>query len=898
VTGLGDLITALPRPFQTVTPHGGPGGALLDAVAGCSPYLAGLIAGERDWLDTALLADPASVIAALTGGLAADTPELGAALRQAKRRGHLYVALADCGGVWDLGQVTGALTALADRAVALALDEAIAAEVRRGRLPDDPGAVVFAMGKHGAGELNYSSDIDLIVLFDETRHPGTESEARGALVRAVRRMCATLSDVREGGYVFRTDLRLRPDASVTPVCLSMAAAESYYEAEGRTWERAAWIKARPVAGDMAAGARFLKTMVPFVWRRHLDFAAIRDAHDMRLRIRDHRRLHGIGVEGQDLKLGPGGIREIEFFTQTRQLIAGGRDGNLRDPTTLGGLDRLAAAGWIPGDVAVELAAAYADLRRIEHRLQMVNDAQTHAMPATAEGVRRIAAFLGEDEGAFRDRLTGLLGRVDGITAGFFAPGPAAPAPALAPEAEAIVAAWPRYPALRSGRAQELFARLRPALFERLGRAEDPQGALVALDGFLARLPAGVQLFSLFAANPALVDLIVDIAATAPALARHLAGHAEVLDAVIAGHFFADWPGEARLSQELGQRLAAADGHEARLDAARRWQHDWHFRVGVHHLRGLIRWDEAARQYADLAGATVGALWPVVEAEAARKLGPPPGRAVVVGMGSLGMGRLSAGSDLDLIVIYDAEAMAAARWYARATQGLIAALQAPTAAGRLYAVDMRLRPSGRQGPVAVSWSAFRSYQEDEAWTWEHVALTRARVVGGDAGLGADFEAFRAGLLSAKGKGAGVAADIGAMRARLLAARAPAGDWEARNGPGRLVDIDLAAQGLALLAGSTARDPVGQMAAGAVAGVVGPGDVQALSDARDLFARLKAAQSLLQAGADPAGLAEGGRTFVLRETGFSTAAALTRALDGASHDAAHRIDRVFGRGDADG
>jgi glutamate-ammonia-ligase adenylyltransferase len=243
----------MPQAYQRVSPLGGPAGPLLEAVAGCSPYLVGLIAGERDWLDAVLEADAADVIPALTTGLSAETPDLPARLRQAKRRAHLFTALADCGGVWDLGQVTGALTALADRAVGLALDEAIAAEVRRGRLPAVHGAVVFAMGKHGAGELNYSSDIDLIVLFDETRHPGAEAEARQALVRAVRRMCATLSDVREGGYVFRTDLRLRPDASVTPVCLSMGAAESYYEAEGRTWERAAWIKARAVAGGPGGG---------------------------------------------------------------------------------------------------------------------------------------------------------------------------------------------------------------------------------------------------------------------------------------------------------------------------------------------------------------------------------------------------------------------------------------------------------------------------------------------------------------------------------------------------------------------------------------------------------------------------------------------------------------------
>ncbi len=896
MSGLAGMIRELPRAFHQVAPHGGPAGPLLDAVAGCSPYLAGLIAGERAWLDAALEDEPTGVIPALTADIAADTPDLGARLRRAKRRAHLFVALADCGGVWDLGQVTAALTAVADRAVALALDEALAAERRRGRLPDAPGAVAFAMGKMGAGELNYSSDIDLIVLYDETAYPGDQAPVRQALVRAVRRMCATLSDIREGGYVFRTDLRLRPDASVTPVVLSMAAAEAYYEAEGRTWERAAWIKARPVAGDLAAGQRFLRTMVPFVWRRHLDFAAIEDAHAMRLRIRDHRRLHGIWVEGHDLKLGPGGIREIEFFTQTRQLIAGGRDAGLRDPTTAGGLARLAAAGWVPPDVADTLAAALTDLRRIEHRLQMVNDAQTHAMPATAEGVARIAAFLGEEDAAFRARLTACLNRVDAITAGFFAPAAAAPAPALPPEAAAVVAGWARHPALRSGRAAGIFARLQPALLARLARAGDPQGALLALDGFLARLPAGVQLFSLFEANPALVDLLVDIAATAPALARHLSAHAEVLDAVIAGHFFADWPGEARLTADLAAQLAPATGHEARLDAARRWQHDWHFRVGVHHLRGLIRADEAARHYADLAGATVAALWPAVLAEVARRLGPAPGPAVVVGMGSLGMGRLTAGSDLDLIVIHDGPD---ARWFARATQGLIAALQAPTAAGTLYAVDMRLRPSGRQGPVAVSWAGFQAYQRTEAWTWEHVALTRARPVAGDAGLAAAFDAFRRALIAETGHGPQVAPDIGAMRARLFAARPAQGPWEARNGPGRLVDIDLAAQGLALMAGSPARDPVGQIAAGAVAGLIGAGCAQTLTATRDLFARLKTAQSLLQGGTVPAALSDDGRAFVLRETGFAAEAALTQALDAAARDGASRIDALFGRGgDADG
>ena len=377
----------------------------LAATAACAPYLWGLMQREETWLRQALTQDPDHALDADLAALADLTVEtLAPGLRQMKRRAALWTALCDIGGLWPLETVTTTLTTFADRAVDLTLQRLVADEIRRGKLPgatpDDAatagGMVALAMGKMGAHELNYSSDIDLICLFDETRYSGAEHEARAAFIRVTRRMAATLSDITDG-YVFRTDLRLRPDASVTPVCISMAAAEAYYEAEGRTWERAAYIKARPCAGDIAAGNRFLKTLTPFVWRRHLDFAAIQDAHDMRLRIRDHRGLRGaITVEGHDMKLGQGGIREIEFFTQTRQLIAGGRDPDLRARATVPGLAALAAKGWLPPEVARDLTTHYRQHREIEHRLQMVLDEQTHRMPATADGVARIAAFMDQD----------------------------------------------------------------------------------------------------------------------------------------------------------------------------------------------------------------------------------------------------------------------------------------------------------------------------------------------------------------------------------------------------------------------------------------------------------------------------------------------------------------------
>ncbi|MFC3087204.1 glutamine-synthetase adenylyltransferase [Tabrizicola soli] len=889
--------------------------ALMAGTAGCSPYLRGLMLREADWLRAAVEAPEAALEAALEapGSVAPDA--LALALRQAKRRVALLAALCDLGGVWPLEAVTGALTRLADRAVHLALVTQAAEEIRRGKLPgataDDAatagGMVALAMGKMGAGELNYSSDIDLICLFDETRYPGEEQEARASFIKITRRMTAILSDATDG-YVFRSDLRLRPDASVTPVCLSMAAAEAYYEAEGRTWERAAYIKARPCGGDIAAGERFLKALTPFVWRKHLDFVAIQDAHDMRLRIRDHRGLHGpITVEGHNMKLGAGGIREIEFFTQTRQLIAGGRDPGLRDRTTVGGLAALAEKGWVPPDTATELTALYRAHREVEHRLQMVNDAQTHSLPATAEGVARIAAFCGQDEAGFRRDLLDRLTRTDRLTEGFFAPGAAEEGPELSDTAREITRRWESYPALRSDRAQAIFRRLRPRLLKELARAANPDEALVALDGFLSGLPAGVQIFSLFEANPTLIELIVDIAGSAPALALYLSRNAAVLDGVIGGSFWGDWPGMAGLRAELAGKLAGATDYEARLSMARRWMKEWHFRVGVHHLRGLIDGFEAGKQYADLAEAVVAVIWAEVTADFARKHGAMPGRgAVVIGMGSMGAGRLNAGSDLDLIVIYDAEGvegsdgprpLATRPYYARLTQALVTALTAQMPEGRLYEVDMRLRPSGRAGPVATSLASFSTYQETEAWTWEHLALTRARVLAGDPSLAGEVEAFRRALLAAKGRGAGVRADVAGMRARLQAAKPAQGAWDAKNGPGRIMDIELAAETLALIAGSPARGVERQIAAGA-GRIVPDSDAQALASAYRLLWRLHAAARLLSEGAlDWDRLGEGGRAFVLRETGAADAGALALDLARATAEAEAAVTRLVGAGNGE-
>ncbi|TQS72596.1 glutamine-synthetase adenylyltransferase [Rhodobacteraceae bacterium] len=886
---------------------------LLAGTAGCSPYLGGLIVREQDWLRAAVDQSPEAAFAREMDRLRPlELGELAVELRRAKRRVALLAGLADLGGVWRLEDVTRALSDFADLAVDLAATRLVGDEIRRGKIPgaqpEDAetacGMVALAMGKMGAGELNYSSDIDLICLFDQSRFDADGAmEARVAFVRATRKMAQMLSDITDEGYVFRTDLRLRPDAAATPVCMSMASAELYYEAEGRTWERAAYIKARPAGGDIAAGAAFLERLRPFVWRRHLDFAAIEDAYDMRLKIRDHKGLNGpLKVPGHNIKLGPGGIREIEFFTQTRQLIAGGRDPDLRDPTTVGGLAALAQKGWIPDDVSTSLAEHYRAHREIEHRLQMVNDTQTQSLPTQSEGLARIAAMMGEaDATGWADALKARLTEVETLTGAFFAPNPAQPRPQISPEAQAIVDRWTSYACLKSDRARVIFARLEPDILQRFQRAAHFEEALTQFDGFLRGLPAGVQLFSLFEANPQLIDLIVDICATSPALAAHLSQNSAVLDAVLGGSFFAVWPGSAALAETLEEVLDAADDYEAKLDATRGWAREWRFRIGVHHLRGLIDAAEAGKYYAEVANVAVRGLWPCVTQEFALKYGPMPGRgACVLAMGSLGAQQLNAGSDLDLLVIYDPQgqeysegrkSLASRSYYARLTQALITAISAQMPQGRLYEVDMRLRPSGRQGPVATAITSFESYQMEEAWTWEHLALTRARPLAGPAELADDIEALRRDVLATRGGDARVLPDLADMRARIFTAKATDNRWETKIGPGRLQDIELFAQSLALRANSGARAVSAQLQAGARAGLIEKPDVDVLASAYRFLWRLHAGGRLLtEKTLDMEQIGEGGRAFLLRETDQPDIAAQQIRLEQLTGQAAAVIARA--------
>jgi glutamate-ammonia-ligase adenylyltransferase len=606
-----------------------------------------------------------------------------------------------------------------------------------------------------------------------------------------------------------------------------------------------------------------------------------------------------------MKLGRGGIREIEFFTQTRQLIAGGRDPELRMKGTREGLAGLAQKEWIAPELAKTLSNHYVAHRTVEHRLQMVRDAQTHNLPTSEAEFDRLAALMDMNLSDLEADIHRRLSEVHDATEGFFAPNAVAAVQEQILDPE-IIERWRTYPALRSERGATVFERIKPAIVTRLAQAAKPQEALLALDGFLQGLPAGVQLFSLFDANPQLVELLVDIVSTSPALAQYLSRNASVFDAVIGGDFFSEWIGQASLQSDLREFLDRESDYEAKLDTARRWTKELHFRIGVHLLRGLIDTKEAGVQYNDLARAVVGAIWPAVVEEFACRYGPPPGRgAVVLGMGSLGAGMLNTGSDLDLIVIYDPanveishgpRQLATRSYYARLTQAMITALTAPMAQGRLYEVDMRLRPSGNQGPVATSWASFQDYQRHNAWVWEHLALTRADYVAGPSDLGQDIEVFRRCILNSPRDAKTVLAEVASMRARIAMAKPPESIWDPKIGAGRMQDIELFAQAGALLNGSPARETMSGLQACVAHGLIDDADRQVLQASYDKCWALQLASRLLSNGVlRPEDIGEGAMAFVCRTMGYDDLITLEFALVDHFEAAKDVIERVVGSGE---
>jgi glutamate-ammonia-ligase adenylyltransferase len=803
---------------------------LIESAGGNSPFLARLILRERAMLtvppDEAVAAAAAL---ALSAAEAQDESEAMARLRIAKRRAALAIALADIAGQWELDRVTRELTLFADASVKGALRFLLrraAGEGDGAALEASTGLVVLAMGKYGAFELNYSSDIDLVVFYDAERFPlRKRDDARGAAVDIVKGLVRLLSETTADGYVFRTDLRLRPDAGATQVAISTDAAEAYYEAMGQNWERAAMIKARACAGDPRTGAEFLKSIEPFVWRRNLDFAAIEDIHSIKRQIHAHEGHGRIAIVGHNIKLGRGGIREIEFFAQTQQLILGGRNPGLRKPATMDALDALFARGLVSVEATGELKDAYRYLRKLEHRLQMIEDQQTHTLPKSADELAHVACFMGYDDfESFGLALTDRLETVqDHYVRLFEREAPLAGAGGNLvftgveddPETLATlrqmgfsdahhvanaIRGWHhgRIRATRSARARELLTKLVPVLLAALAASADPDAAFMQFDRFVSNLPAGVQLFSLFLARPELLKLVAGIAGSAPRLAVHLAQTPATLDALLDADFLEQLPARETLSATLGEQLSRAPGYEAKLDAARRFAKEQIFRVGVQIIEGRASADAAGPAFANVAECVVAGLLDAVEHEMTSRV--EGGRFAVIAMGKLGGREMTAESDLDLIFVYDAPDLpAAVLHYARLAQRLISALTVLTGAGGLYEVDMRLRPTGNKGPVAVSLESFRRYHESEAWTWERLALTRARAIAGDAALCREVEDVMRAALIAKSSDAKLVSDAREMREKLAAQFPGKNRWDLKFAPGGLVDIEFVAQTLELRRG---------------------------------------------------------------------------------------------------
>ena len=824
------------------------GNRLLASLFGNSPYLTQCCLREPDLLRRLLQQGPEATFADVEEGLnrhlaaAAERPAVMRALRIAKRRIALLVAIADIAGWWVLEQVTDALSRFADAALAAACRHLLADAAAIGEIaPADAaapdrrsGLIVLGMGKLGARELNYSSDVDLIVLYDPDKagYRGAHGPGR-FFARLAQELVRMMQERTADGYVFRSDLRLRPDPGSTPPALSVMAALTYYEGAGQNWERAALIKARPVAGDLEAGAAFLAELRPFLWRKHLDFAAIEDIHSIKRQINAHRGGGRIAVAGHNIKLGRGGIREIEFFAQTQQLIWGGRFPTLRQNGTCAALAALADAGRISEAAAAELADSYRFLRKVEHRLQMIDDAQTHTVPSDAAGLERLAIFLGfASAEAFAAELLRHLGRVEARYAALFEETPSLSGPGNLvftgteddPEtlktlsglgfadpaaAAALIRGWHhgRYRAMRSQRARELLTELVPALLRVFGASPSPDIAFLRFDQFLARLPAGVQLFSLLYNNAPLLELVAEIMAAGPRLADLLARRPGLLDGVLSADFFAPTPPRDELAVEFAALLGGARDYQDVLDLARRWVGDRKFQIGVQLLRAAIDGDAAGAAFADIAETAIAGLLPRVAAEFAAVHGWVPGGAMIVlGLGKLGGREMTMTSDLDLILIYDApedveasegqRPLAVSTYYARLCQRLINALTAMTPEGNLYDVDMRLRPSGSKGPVASGLAAFRRYQSEAAWTWEQMALTRARVIAGPPALGAAVMAVVAGVLTRKRDRQRLAAEVADMRRRMAEQHRNPPLWEVKHLRGGLVDIEFAAQYLQL------------------------------------------------------------------------------------------------------
>jgi glutamate-ammonia-ligase adenylyltransferase len=689
--------------------------------------------------------------------------------------------------------------------------------------------VVLGMGKLGGWELNFSSDIDLIFAFE---HDGILPGRAGMsyqefYLRLCRDLIHALQAKTEDGFVFRVDTRLRPFGDSGPLVLSFDALEVYYQTQGRDWERYAMIKARPVAGDLEAGARLLKELQPFIYRRYLDYGALGALRELKRKIlAELKRRDRL----DDIKLGPGGIREIEFIAQVFQLIRGGHEPALRDPRLLVTLARLETLNLLPAEEAQDLIFAYRFLRRVENLVQEYADEQTHRLPQEEAGILRLAVGMGEkDPQAFLERLQKVRRRVQTLFEQVFA----VPAEATAEgvggevwrgveEEERLVSAlaelgfkhpkatWDRLEAFRKSRAIRLLTskalaeldRFMPRLLEAAAKTRSPDQVLGRLLGLIEAIASRSAYLTLLAENPAALHQLVELAAASSWIVSQLAKFPMLLDELIDPRTLYAPLTREQLADDLERRLQGLEpgDDEAQLDALRRFKQAQVLRVAAADIAGAIPTRVVSDYLTWIAEVVLEKALALAWRQVALKHGPPPGAEVsavrdfiVVGYGKLGGIELGYSSDLDLVFLYRGTQAQVPLFFTRLGQRLVHILTTPMLSGVLYPIDMRLRPSGNAGLLVTSLAAFERYQLESAWTWEHQALVRARPVAGEEGLQREFERVRLKILALRRDLAELRREVLKMREKMrLHLDRSDGLFDLKHGPGGVVDIEFIVQ----------------------------------------------------------------------------------------------------------
>ena len=782
-----------------------------------SPFLRDAIAALPE-LTNAFLDSGSEAAVELAAATARDGVE--SRLRGQRLGLALSVALGDLASELSLEKVTGFLSDFADRAIDEALHAAIAERVP-GAEPN--GFAIIAMGKLGSHELNYSSDVDLIFLCDPEILPRrSRDDPADAAVRIGRRVIEILQKRTEDGYVQRVDLRLRPSPEVTPIVLPVNAAISHYESSALPWERAAFIRARAAAGDIRLGQRFLDAIQPFIWRRSLDFGVIEEVRQISSRIRDHFAQGAHIGPGYDLKRGRGGIREVEFFVQIQQMIHGGRDPSVRAPATLDAIKALLAAGRLDEESGKVLADSYRLLRTIEHRVQMVDDAQTHLIPAQAAALDNVARLHGLRDGASLIEL--LEPAVEGAGQIFDSLSPderrrlSNDSKILRSELAQLgftevelaarhVAHWRSGKArsLRSPAAQQAFEAMLPGLLQAIACGADPDHALNRLSDIVERLSSGVNLFRLLEARPPLAQLLAKVLAHAPALADQLGRRPELFEGRFDSSSFG-MPPSAQEFAELLTRTMQGHPYDIGLDRVRRLVNERRFALGVQLIDRRRDPLEVTEGYARVAEGALVALGDAASREFEKSHGRfPQSELMALGLGRFGGHSLTHASDLDIIYLHTAEQGGTSNgrkplgpndYFNRLASRVTAALSVPTAAGPLYDVDTRLRPGGSKGMLVVSLDAFEQYQRHEAWTWEHMALCRARPVFGSLEIRDQVTAMIDSILRLPRDFAKVTSDATKMRAEMERHKPSRGALDVKLGRGGLVDLEFSVHVLQL------------------------------------------------------------------------------------------------------